>query len=53
MSERSAYLRDQAEKCRRQADQVTDVETMQQLRKLAIEYFERARLDDTGVDGKE
>jgi hypothetical protein len=53
MSERSAYLRDQAEKCRWHADQVTDVETMQQLRKLAIEYIERARLDDTGGDGKE
>jgi hypothetical protein len=53
MSERSAYLRDQAEKCRWHADQMTDAETMEQLRKLAVEYIERARLDETGIEGKE
>jgi hypothetical protein len=59
MSERSAYWRDQAEKCRWHADRMTDVETMEQLRKLAIEYIERAARDDnsgieeTGIEDKE
>lgn len=42
MSERSIYLRDQAAKCRWHADQMTDAETQEQLRKLAAEYIERA-----------
>jgi hypothetical protein len=42
MSERSVYLRDQAAKCRWHADQLTDAETQEQLRKLAAEYIERA-----------
>jgi hypothetical protein len=54
MSERSAYLRDQAEKCRWHADRMTDAETKEQLRKLAIEYIERAaRVENTGIEGKE
>jgi len=42
MPERSVYLRDQAAKCRWHADQLTDAETQEQLRKLAAEYIERA-----------
>jgi hypothetical protein len=42
MSKRSVYLRDQAAKCRWHADQLTDAETQEQLRKLAAEYIERA-----------
>jgi Uri superfamily endonuclease len=42
MSERAAYLRDQADKCRWHADHLTDAETKVQLRKLASEYIERA-----------
>ena len=42
MSERSVYLRDQAAKCRWHADQLTDAETQEQLRKLTAEYIERA-----------
>jgi hypothetical protein len=42
MSERSIYLRDQAAKCRAHAAALTDVETQDQLRKLAGEYTERA-----------
>jgi hypothetical protein len=42
MSERSVYLRDQAAKCGRHADQLTDAETQERLRKLAAEYIERA-----------
>ena len=42
MSERSIYLRDQADKCRRHADVLTDVETQTQLRKLAAEFIEQA-----------
>jgi hypothetical protein len=51
MSQRSAYLRDQAEKCRWHADRMTDAEIREQLRKLAIEYIERAaRVDNTGIE---
>jgi hypothetical protein len=39
-SERSIYLRDQAAKCRRHADHMTDTETQEQLRKLAAENIE-------------
>jgi hypothetical protein len=42
MSERSIYLRDQAAKCRWHADHMTDAETLEQVRKLAAEYIERA-----------
>ena len=42
MSERSIYLRDQAAKCRAHAAALTDVETQDQLRKLAGEYIEQA-----------
>ncbi len=42
MSERSIYLRDQAAKCLRHANDLSDVETQQQLRKLAAEYIVQA-----------
>jgi hypothetical protein len=42
MSERSVYLRDQAEKCRADAARMTDDETRQQLHALAAEYIMRA-----------
>jgi hypothetical protein len=42
MSERSIYLRDQAAKCRVHTAALTDVETQQQLRKLADEYIVQA-----------
>jgi hypothetical protein len=42
MSERSVYLRDQAEKCRARAARMTDEETRQQLHVLAVEYTMRA-----------
>jgi hypothetical protein len=42
MSERSIYLRDQAEKCLRHADAMGDVQTQTELRKLAAEYVTRA-----------
>jgi hypothetical protein len=42
MSERSAYFRDQAEKCRDHAGSMTDDETRQQLHVLAAEYIMRA-----------
>jgi hypothetical protein len=42
MSERSIYLRDQADKCRRHANLIGDGHTQAELRKLAAEYVERA-----------
>jgi hypothetical protein len=42
MSERAAYLRDQADKCLRHANVLSDVHTQAELRKLAAEYAERA-----------
>jgi hypothetical protein len=42
MSERSVYLRDQAEKCRANAARMTDDEARQQLHVLAAEYIMRA-----------
>jgi hypothetical protein len=42
MSERSIYLRDQAEKCHRHARQISDPQTQGELCKLAAEYIERA-----------
>ena len=42
MSERSEYLRDQAEKCRTHARDMTDLATQQELLSLATEYIMRA-----------
>jgi hypothetical protein len=42
MSERSIYLRDQADKYRWHADHMSDPETQVQLRKLAAEYVAQA-----------
>ena len=42
MSDRSIYLRDQADKCLSHAREMSDPETQSQLRKLAIEYAARA-----------
>jgi hypothetical protein len=42
MSERSTYLRDQADKCRQHAAAMSDAQTQQQLLILAAEYIERA-----------
>ena len=42
MSERSAYLRNKAEKCRSYAEQMGDNQTREALRKLAADYAERA-----------
>jgi hypothetical protein len=47
MYQRAAYLRDQADKLEWHAAQMTDAETKEQLRKLAIEYIERAALAET------
>jgi hypothetical protein len=49
MSERSIYLRDQADKCQRHAAALTDACTQAELRKLALEYIERA----TVIEGAE
>jgi hypothetical protein len=51
MSERAAYLRDEAEKCRWHADNVTDLQTKAELRRLAVEYIERAALVE--IESKE
>jgi hypothetical protein len=42
MSERSIYLRDQADKCRRHAGHIGAGETQEQLLTLAAEYIMRA-----------
>jgi hypothetical protein len=42
MSERSIYLRRQADKCLSHASQMSDPKTQAQLRALAAEYIERA-----------
>ncbi len=42
MSERSIYLRDQADKCRQHADTIWDHQTREELRKLAAVYIARA-----------
>jgi hypothetical protein len=42
MSERSIYLRDQADKCRQHANMVGDARTREELRKLAAVYTARA-----------
>ena len=53
MSERAAYPRDQADKLQWHADHTTDAEFKEQLRKLALEYIERAALAETETEGKE
>ena len=45
MSERSIYLRDQADKCRQHADTIRDARTQEELRKLAAVYIARRRSD--------
>ena len=42
MSERSTYLRNQADKCRWHANNIGDAETQAEVRKLAAAYVERA-----------
>ena len=42
MSPRSIYFRDQADACWRLAILLTDAETQQQLREMAVELIERA-----------
>jgi hypothetical protein len=42
MSKRSIYLRDEADKCRQHAIDVTDAYIQAELRRLAVEYIERA-----------
>lgn len=42
MSERSIYLRDQADKCRQHADTLRDTRTREELHKLAAVYIARA-----------
>jgi hypothetical protein len=42
MSPRSIYFRDQADACWQLAMKLTDAETQEQLRKMAIELIERA-----------
>jgi hypothetical protein len=42
MSERSIYLRDQADKCRWHAKNIADAETQEQLRILAAQYIMQA-----------
>jgi hypothetical protein len=39
MSPRSVYLRDQADKCRKHAENIGDADTQEQLRILAAEYI--------------
>jgi hypothetical protein len=52
MSERSAYLRDQADKCRWHAQNLSDAKTQAELRKLADEYIERAVEIESSKDGR-
>jgi hypothetical protein len=49
MSERSIYLRDQAAKCERHANNLSDAETQAELRGLAAEYIVEA----AEIEGKE
>jgi hypothetical protein len=51
MTQRAAYLRDQADKLQWHAAQIRDAETKEQLRKLAVEYIERAALAE--IEDKE
>jgi hypothetical protein len=53
MSQRSTYLRDQAAKCQSHATALTDTHTQAELRKLALEYIERAaRIEAAEVAAK-
>jgi hypothetical protein len=55
MSERSIYLRDQARKCMRHAQALTDAQTQGELRKLADEYIVQAAMiesDESGHDNR-
>ncbi len=47
MSQRSVYLRDEADKCRQRANNLGDSQTQEALRKLAAEYIERATSIET------
>jgi hypothetical protein len=49
MSPRSIYFRDQANACWKLAILLTDAETQEQLRKMAVELIERA----AEIEGKE
>jgi hypothetical protein len=49
MSERSIYLRSEAEKCRWHAENIRDTETQAALRKLADEYVAEA----AAIEGEE
>jgi hypothetical protein len=54
MSERSIYLRDQADKCRWHASHIGDPETQVELRKLAAEYVLRAsEIEGAEIESKE
>jgi hypothetical protein len=51
MSERSIYLRDQADKCRRHAKNISDAQTQVELLKLADEYVvQAAAIENTEVE---
>jgi hypothetical protein len=51
MSERSIYLRDQAQKCMRRGAALTDEYTQQQLRNLASQYIvEAAEIESKEAD---
>jgi hypothetical protein len=49
MSPRSIYFRDQADACWQLAIQLTDAETQEHLRKMAVALIERA----AEIEGKE
>jgi hypothetical protein len=54
VSERAIYLRDQADKCWRHANNIGDPETRAELRKLAAEYIERAaEIEGAKIESKE
>jgi hypothetical protein len=51
MSPRSIYFRDQADACWRLAILLTDAETQEQLRQMAVELIERAaEIEGNGDD---
>jgi hypothetical protein len=55
MSPRSIYFRDQADACWQLAIQLTDAETKEHLREMAVELIERAlEIEGKGIgrDGK-
>jgi len=51
MSRRAVYLRDQANKCRRHANAMSDAQTQGELRKLAAEYVVRAAEIESKEEG--